>query len=47
MGVEKARAVIGQPAKLYTYKGDDHDIENNFGTAMTRTIQFFDQYLKM
>src|SRR5258706_507976 len=42
---ERARAA-GQIADLYTYEGDNHNISNNFSTAMQRTIDFFDRYLK-
>jgi fermentation-respiration switch protein FrsA (DUF1100 family) len=37
---------IGWPAELYTYQGDNHNISNSFDLAMTRTIEFFDRYLK-
>ncbi|MGW8227244.1 MAG: alpha/beta hydrolase family protein [Anaerolineales bacterium] len=36
----------GQIVELYTYEGDNHNISNSFGQAMTRTIEFFDRYLK-
>jgi len=36
----------GQTAQLYSYPGDDHNLANSFGLAMTRTIAFFDKYLK-
>jgi dipeptidyl aminopeptidase/acylaminoacyl peptidase len=36
----------GQSAELYAYPGDDHNLANSFGLAMTRTIAFFDKYLK-
>ncbi len=36
----------GQPVELYTYQGDDHNLAQSFGLAMSRTIAFFDQYLK-
>lgn len=36
----------GQVADLYTYDGDNHNISKNFYTAMQRTIDFFDIYLK-
>jgi len=32
--------------ELYKYEGDNHNISNNFGTAMQRTIEFFDTYVK-
>lgn len=37
---------IERTAELYTYEGDNHNISNNFGTAMQRSIQFFDKYVK-
>ena len=36
----------GQPAELYLYDGDNHNISVNFSTAMQRSIQFFDTYVK-
>lgn len=36
----------GQTGELYTYPGDNHNISNSFGQAMTRTIEFYDRYLK-
>jgi dipeptidyl aminopeptidase/acylaminoacyl peptidase len=35
-----------KPAELYTYKGDDHNLSKNFATAMKRSIEFFDKYVK-
>jgi len=32
----------GQPAELYTYQGDNHNISANFATAMERSVAFFD-----
>lgn len=42
---ELARAQ-GKIADLYLYDGDNHNISNYFSTAMKRTIEFFDTYLK-
>jgi dipeptidyl aminopeptidase/acylaminoacyl peptidase len=36
----------GGTVEMYIYPGDNHNISENFGTAMTRTIQFFNRYLK-
>jgi fermentation-respiration switch protein FrsA (DUF1100 family) len=36
----------GKTVEFYTYEGDDHNISNLFSLAMTRTIEFFDLYLK-
>jgi len=35
-----------QYVELYKYDGDNHNISNYFSTAMQRTIEFFDRYLK-
>ena len=43
--LQQAQAA-GKQAELFTYPGDDHNIANSFGTAMQRTIAFFDQYVK-
>lgn len=37
---------VGKPVELYTYKNDNHNISNSFSTAMERSIQFFDKYVK-
>jgi dipeptidyl aminopeptidase/acylaminoacyl peptidase len=36
----------GQYVELYKYEGDNHNISNFFSLAMTRTVEFFDRYLK-
>ena len=36
----------GKTVEYYVYEGDDHNISNLFSLAMTRTIEFFDRYLK-
>jgi uncharacterized protein len=36
----------GKSVDLYTYPGDNHNINANFNTAMARTIAFFDKYVK-
>jgi len=36
----------GGTAEFYTYEGDDHNLSNFFSLAMTRSIEFFDRYLK-
>jgi len=37
---------VGKPVELYLYDNDNHNISNNFTTAMARSIQFFDTYVK-
>jgi dipeptidyl aminopeptidase/acylaminoacyl peptidase len=36
----------GVPGELYLYEGDNHNIFANFWTAMQRSIDFFDAYVK-
>jgi uncharacterized protein len=36
----------GQLSELYIYRGDNHNISNNFGAAAQRSVEFFDRYLK-
>lgn len=35
-----------RPVELYLYEGDNHNIYANFWTAMQRSIDFFDRYVK-
>lgn len=35
-----------KPMEFYSYEGDNHNLSGFFVTAMTRTIAFFDAYLK-
>ncbi|MBX7214357.1 MAG: prolyl oligopeptidase family serine peptidase [Thermoflexales bacterium] len=37
---------VGKTVELFTYPGDDHNISANFGVAITRSVQFFNKYLK-
>jgi fermentation-respiration switch protein FrsA (DUF1100 family) len=36
----------GVPVELYLYEGDNHNLFANFWTAMQRSIDFFDRYVK-
>ena len=36
----------GMPVEFYTYEDDNHNLSEFFTLAMTRTIGFFDRYLK-
>jgi len=42
---DEVRAV-GLPVELYLYEGDDHNLTNYFWTAMQRSVEFFDRYVK-
>ncbi|OGM12595.1 peptidase [Candidatus Woesebacteria bacterium RBG_16_39_8b] len=36
----------GRKVELYTYEGDDHNLSNNLSLALSRSVEFFDKYLK-
>jgi uncharacterized protein len=36
----------GVPVELYLYEGDNHNISNYWGLAMSRSVAFFDQHVK-
>lgn len=36
----------GKVVELFTYQGDDHNLANNLGLALQRSVEFFDRYLK-
>ncbi|OGE36385.1 peptidase [Candidatus Daviesbacteria bacterium RIFCSPLOWO2_01_FULL_43_38] len=36
----------GQMVEFYTYEGDDHNLSRNLSTALNRSVEFFDKYLK-
>lgn len=36
----------GLNVELYTYQGDNHDLTQNAATALTRSLDFFDKYVK-
>jgi dipeptidyl aminopeptidase/acylaminoacyl peptidase len=36
----------GKTVEFYSYDGDNHNLSGFFSMAMTRTIEFFDRYLK-
>jgi dipeptidyl aminopeptidase/acylaminoacyl peptidase len=37
---------VEKPVELYLYEGDNHNISASFGTAMERSIRFFDIHVK-
>lgn len=37
---------VGKVTEFYGYPGDDHNLSINFGSAMARSIAFFDTYVK-
>lgn len=42
----KELKAAGKEHEIYLYEGDDHNITANFNTAMQRSVEFFDEYLK-
>ena len=44
--LESQIQAVDMPVELYLYDNDNHNISNNFTTAMARSIQFFDTYVK-
>lgn len=42
---EKLKA-LGKNVDYYTYEGDNHNISQNLSTALQRSVDFFDKYLK-
>lgn len=36
----------GKTSELFVYEGDDHNLSANFSTAIQRSVDFFDKYLK-
>jgi dipeptidyl aminopeptidase/acylaminoacyl peptidase len=37
----------GKEVELITYDGDDHNLSGNLRTALNRSVEFFDRYLKI
>jgi dipeptidyl aminopeptidase/acylaminoacyl peptidase len=44
--LEQQLKSAGKTVELFTYKGDDHNISANLSTALQRSVDFFDKYLK-
>lgn len=44
--LDREMKAAGKTSEVYIYPGDDHDITANFTTAMNRSIEFFDKYVK-
>lgn len=36
----------GKTSEIFIYPGDDHNLANNLGVALNRSVEFFDKYLK-
>ncbi|OGK25352.1 peptidase [Candidatus Roizmanbacteria bacterium RIFCSPHIGHO2_02_FULL_38_11] len=44
--LEKQMQEAGKTVEFYTYPGDDHNISSYFNSAMQRSVEFFNRYLK-
>lgn len=44
--LDEALKSANKTSELYIYNGDDHNIANNLSTALARSVDFFDRYLK-
>lgn len=38
--------LVGGTVEYYSYSGDNHNLSGNLGAALTRSVAFFDKYLK-
>jgi dipeptidyl aminopeptidase/acylaminoacyl peptidase len=36
----------GKTSENFVYQGDDHDLAQNLSTALARSVEFFDRYVK-
>jgi uncharacterized protein len=37
---------VGKESEIFIYQGDDHNLANNLGVGLNRSVEFFDRYLK-
>ncbi len=44
--LDSALKNAGKTVEFYSYEGDDHNLSNNLNTALQRSVDFFDKYLK-
>ena len=44
--LDEALVKANKNVQFYSYEGDNHNISNNLGTALDRSVAFFDMYLK-
>ncbi|OGM25150.1 peptidase [Candidatus Woesebacteria bacterium RIFCSPLOWO2_01_FULL_39_61] len=44
--LEKQMTDVNKAVELYEYTGDDHNLSKNLSLALSRSVDFFDQYLK-
>lgn len=44
--LDEAMKNAGKTVEFYSYEGDDHNLSSNLDTALQRSVEFFDKYLK-
>ncbi len=44
--LDEALKAADKTTEYYVYPGDDHNISQNLSVALTRSVEFFDEYLK-
>lgn len=44
--LDEALKNANKTVEFYSYEGDDHNIGNNIDTALNRSVEFFDKYVK-
>lgn len=44
--LDEAMKAAGKTDELYVYEGDDHNLSRNLSTALKRSVEFFDKYVK-
>ncbi len=44
--LDEAMRNAGKVVEFYSYEGDNHNLSNNLDTALKRSVEFFDTYLK-
>jgi hypothetical protein len=37
---------VGKEVEYFEYQGDDHNLSGNLSLALSRSVAFFDKYLK-
>lgn len=46
VNLDKALINAGKTVTFFSYQGDNHNLSSNLTTALDRSVQFFDKYLK-
>ena len=46
VNLDKLLKESDQESEIFLYEGDDHNISNNLSTALARSVEYFDKFLK-